>query len=584
MFEQLRDIISGIDWKAFHFLRPRALHLFWLTGVVLALFLAGSWSRRRWKSFIPAHLRPYMFSPGSLWSSLGPFLVFLLASACIIFALAGPAWKKKEIPHQKVQAVVLVVMDLSRSMLAVDVLPSRLERAKFKINDFLDANPRAKAGLVAYAGTAHPVLPFTGDYQLVKHHAVNLANRIMPVQGSNTEQMLAITDSLMRKVTVPSTVFLLTDIISQEDAAKLAAFFTQSIHRLEILLVSTGREATVPGHGRFKQEQDPSVLTNLVQDSSVHVTAMTLDKSDVTTIAGRISSRLIFENEKDRQSKEWEDRGWLLVFPALFLVLLWFRKGWVLHWAWLPLVVAMSSCGVNSRHPDWWYSKDYQGALQEKAGHFNKAAGLYEDDVHKATAYYKAGNFARAAELFAIDTSATGQYNYGLTLAQMGRYGEAVIAFNKAISLDPQLRHRAEGGIAHAQDRKRMVDSVNRHMAAQDKLLAKAEGKKKGKKEKDDPLKERKRQEGDEELSSDTRVNKMPKFGNRITDEVETGIRKAREAKAPDKDPQKQSPGQIASQIMLREADADPGEFLHRRFLLQEKRYYRHLPKPKDQW
>ncbi len=69
-------------------------------------------------------------------------------------------------------------------MLATDIQPNRLERAKFKISDFLDANPRAKAGLVAYAGTAHPVLPFTSDYNLIKHHVVSLINRIMPIQAA----------------------------------------------------------------------------------------------------------------------------------------------------------------------------------------------------------------------------------------------------------------------------------------------------------------------------------------------------------------------------------------------------------------
>ena len=81
----------------------------------------------------------------------------------MIIGMAGPTWKKKEIPGQKIQAVVLIALDLSKSMMTKDIQPNRIERAKFKINDFLDANPRARAGLIAFAGTAHPVLPFTSD-------------------------------------------------------------------------------------------------------------------------------------------------------------------------------------------------------------------------------------------------------------------------------------------------------------------------------------------------------------------------------------------------------------------------------------
>lgn len=530
---------------------------------------------------IQKKLRTYMFTRGSKTAIILPLLAFILGSSFVIVGAAGPTWKKKDIPGEKIQAVVLIALDLSRSMDATDIQPSRLQRAKFKVSDFLDANPRARAGLVAYAGTAHPVLPFTSDYKLIKHHAQSLENRVMPVQGTNMEVLINVIDTLMRGVLAPSTVLLMTDEIDQDDAALIYNYVRGSIHKMEILLLSTPDGAGVPGHRGVVSKQHPSVIQNLSQDTSIRITPLTLDKSDVAGIAKRISERLVFEKDKKEDEKDWDDMGWLLVFPALVITAFWFRKGWVIQWCWLAVVsVLFSSCDVNSKEADWWYTKDFQAQKLSNEGKYAQAAERFDDDKHKAIAYYKAGNYSAAADLFELDTSAAGNYNRGLALEKLGRYDEAVAAFDKAIDLDATLKDRASKNIVHAKQQIDKIDSVNRFTKND---IGKGKTLKENKKKKE-PYKEEKHNPEEGSLNDETQVKQLPHSGERSTETVATNIRKAKESETPDKNNKPDKNESLSNNILLRKAAADPGEFLRKRFQLQERRYYKHVSKSKHPW
>ena len=96
-------------------------------------------------------------------------------------------------------------------------------------------------------------------------------------------------------------------------------------------------------------------------------------------------------------------------------------------------------------------------------------------------------------------------------------------------------------------------------------------------------LNEREAKGEDEELTSDTEVQELPKDGDRITDEVESGMRKAEEMERPPEDFQPQQ-GEAAQNVLLREISADPSEFLKRRFQYQYEKYYKDSQKPEKPW
>ncbi len=576
--KEIFEIWNSFNPDAFHFLRKQALWLFIPLAIAVILFLTGNRERNKWKQIIASHLRPYMFNKGNPKAIIFPLLFFILGMSFMIIALAGPTWKKREIPGEKVPSVVLIVLDLSKSMLSEDIQPSRLERAKMKISDFLDANPRARAGLLAYAGTPHTVIPFTGDYNLVKHHAVSLYNWEMPVQGSDLGLCLSLVDSMMTRVESPSTILLFTDEINNTQATQLSDYIDHSIHRLEILLFSTPNGAAVPGVPDVISRQDPTVMANLKQNDKINITTITLDKSDVEGIAKNISDHLMFEKDKKKDAMDWNDMGWLALIPAIIIALFWFRKGLTIHWCWLLfLFPVLTSCGVDSKHPDWWYTKDYQAEKWYENGDYEKAAELFTDNAHKAAAYYRSGDYQSVVELLADDTTATGRYNYALALAQSGYYDEAVIAFREAAGKDKNLSRKAEQNIKVSLLMKDEATGAMRfhpQSNAIDDILKNTEKEK---------LKERKPQSEDEQLSSDTEVKKLPTKGDRATDEVASNIHRAKEAKFPPKD-FKQDQIPIETKVLMQKTNADPGEFLHRRFEIQKEKYYPYVKQGKDVW
>lgn len=580
MIQEIRNIVGSFDWGQFHFLRPGAFYLFLPLLFIAVLLIISNRADNRWTTMIAPHLRKFMFSKGSSWAIALPLISFVLATALSIFGIAGPTWREKKVPGRRVHAVLLIAMDLSVSMLAKDIQPSRLERAKLKIDDLLDANPGARAGLLAYAGTPHLVLPFTSDYNIIQHHAASLHNRAMPVAGTDYSLLIQKIDTIMKRIDAPSTVMLLTDALDAGSAGMLSDWAANTPHRLEVILFSSPQGAEVPGHKNVQSVQDRFVIDDLSKNKKITVTPLTLDASDVQSVAARIRKGLIFQTESEKKQDVWDDLGWLLIFPVLALSLLWFRRGWVIQWCWLLLPMAFGSCGVDSKHPDWWYSKDYQGQMLADKGDFEEAADRFESARYKAVAYYKSGNYEAAADLFALDSTAAGTFNHGLALAKLGRYDEAMDAFDSAAELDPAMKARAEESAYRTWAMQHKSDSILQYDPAAQKGKLRSIDEKKHRK---DPLKERKALSKDEELSADTEVKDLPKFGNRVTDETMSNTHSAKELKEPPKDFRLQK-AKGETEIILRRSQSDPGEFLHRRFELQKKRDYPHVRSTTDPW
>src|SRR5215467_11382177 len=110
---KLKNIIASFDWEQFHWLRPKALYLFMPLAIIVLLLILGNREHKKWKYIIQPALRPFMFTKGSIWAILLPLLLFIVGSSFVIGGLAGPTWKKKDVPSEKIQAVVLIALDLS---------------------------------------------------------------------------------------------------------------------------------------------------------------------------------------------------------------------------------------------------------------------------------------------------------------------------------------------------------------------------------------------------------------------------------------------------------------------------------------
>ena len=175
-----------------------------------------------------------------------------MSGLLLIIALSGPSWKDKQVPALENSSALVIALDLSRSMNASDQLPSRLQRAKFKIYDILNLRKEGETALIAYAGDAFTVSPLTDDVQTINAQLPALTPDIMPVQGNNLRAALQESiDLLLQAEHSTGDILLITDDVNGADDLELFKEAAQHGFRTSILGVGTIEGAPVPVGNRF---------------------------------------------------------------------------------------------------------------------------------------------------------------------------------------------------------------------------------------------------------------------------------------------------------------------------------------------
>lgn len=573
-----------INTDQFHFMRPEWLWLFVPMVIIVVLGWFGSKQKNKWEQKIESHLLPFMIKRGERFESIGPFLAFIIATSFMIVAVAGPTWKKIEVPGVRSEAILMIALDLSPSMLVEDVSPNRLERAKFKIQDLLKANPGSKVGLIVFSGTAHTVISPCTDYQLLTYQLKSLTPYMMPVQGTNYSNMLVLADTVLSRTDAPGTLLLVTDNIENDSVNLLLEYANSSKNRIEILAMASMQGGRIPGlkRGTFFKENGEFVISKLNQNvlfrlqkhEKININPLTVGNEDVEALAKLIKKNLEFRSKDIESEDEWVENGFPLLWISLFILILWFRKGWMIQWCFF-LVLSVSCNSELNSWDDLWYSKDYQGQLAMNADQYEKAANDFESLMHKGVALYKDGDFEAAIEVFKQDTNTMSMYNLSLAYAANGQNILAIKTLNLADDLAPNNK-MIQNAIQQNYRIIAQMDSLAK-VSPDSALTIKESENSLGE------LKEHKPASKDEQLSADNEVKELPKEGNRVTDEEELDMRKADEMDTPPDDFSPQNDNN-AQNVLLREISADPSEFLKRRFKYQKEKYYNNEKQPEVLW
>src|SRR5262245_5897285 len=231
----------------FHFARP-----LWLLLVPLAAALPFAWrrrtdERRRYEGLIAPHLLDALLIGARGRSRVRPVDTAALLLGLAAIATAGPTWRREPPPFAREQAAPVVAIDLSPSMDATDVAPTRLERAVHKVHDLAAARAGARIGLIVYAGTAHLVLPPTDDPALLGLYLDALSTDLMPVAGRAADAALALGDDLLASDAVPGTIVFVSDGV---DAAIVDAFGKRArASRNQVLVLAVGTPEGGPLRG-----------------------------------------------------------------------------------------------------------------------------------------------------------------------------------------------------------------------------------------------------------------------------------------------------------------------------------------------
>lgn len=433
--------------EAFHFLRPFWLLLLLPLSVIWWLNQPVTSREEAPPDRIAPHLSKALTIGDANRSRIKPIDHVALVLFFTIIGAAGPSWTRQVDPFLAQNGPLVIALEVTPSMESDDLPPERLERAKQKIRDLLNLRAGARTALVAYAGSAHRVLPLTEDSAIAVPYLEGLAPQIMPKPGNDATAALELADHILSEEIGGSVLFVL-DGLDAVDVASLEG--TRSAGVVVLVMLPDGIE-----------DRGLDLL------NSVPVVRASPDDGDVERLdrlLNRDYRRALLENSE----QPWEDRGWLFAIPAALLALLWFRRGWTMSWSVSALVICASlfvpSGAKADGIKDWFLTPDQQGYLAFQQNKFSQAADSFIDPLWKGYALYRSGQYADAADVLGRLQSPEASFTQGLAHIKNRQYREGLRAFETTLQRDPDFPGAAE----NLETTKQIIDFVEAAREASD--------------------------------------------------------------------------------------------------------------------
>jgi len=435
--------------EQFHFLRP-----WWLLALIALMALLWSMIKHRfdsssWRLVIDPKLLPFLLSSSEGGPRTWPRWLVGIVGLLSIMALAGPTWDKLPQPVFSTQAALVIALDLSRSMDATDIKPSRLTRARHKIADILHQRKEGQTALVVYADAAFTVTPLTDDVETILALLPSLDSDMMPAQGSRAERALALALELFANSGVlQGDVLLVSDGAGDSETMQIEAELLRNPDfRLSVLAIGTREGGPIPiTQGGFLKDATGSIVIARLQENNLRqiaktgngaFAALSSDDRDINTLVYAMEPRVIDQQAKlsDSNAEIWRELGPWLILLVIPLAALSFRRG--VLWL-MPLY--MLALPPDAQALEWealWKNQDHRAGELFEQGEFAAAAELFQDPAWQASAQYRAGEFQVALDQWQQLDSETSLYNRGNTLAKLGQYEKAIAAYQQLLQSNP---------------------------------------------------------------------------------------------------------------------------------------------------
>lgn len=452
------------DYAQFHFLRPWAL----LLCCVVPLYAWRGWAEpgaglRDWVDPVLRAAVLVRESAGAGWRRRAWLSIVTVLAA---LALAGPAWREEVLPIYQVQAPLVLALDMSGHMLANDLEPDRLTRARYKLRSLLRQREAGQIALLAYAGDAFMVAPMTDDANTVANLLDALEPSLLPVAGQNPTAALTRAGKLIRDAGFrEGEILLVTDSVDAAAIAKAGELhrsgFTISVLAVGSLegapLRDSGGALVNDANGNPQWARlEPDRLDALAAAGGGRWQTITSDDSDLVRLgllrpdaAGHTAKRARGE------LKRYRDEGIWLVPPLLAWFALGFRRGGL-----LLLLAAVSWPSGTARALDLdalWRNREQRAEAAMARGEFGKAQALARDPRRIGAAAYRAGDWQAAIAAYAQLDDADAHYNRGNALARAGRLDEALDAYDAALARAPTMADAAHNRAIVAKAREQQM-------------------------------------------------------------------------------------------------------------------------------
>ncbi len=317
----------------FQFANPHILWLLLLLPLMLAaLVVVGISRRRNIARFGNPELLKSLMGDISAWRVKTKTILFLVAFVCVVFAAARPQFGSR-LKEQKSRGIeMMLVVDVSNSMLAEDFAPNRLDRTRYAIDRLLADMSQDRVGLVVFAGEAKVQLPITTDYRMARSFVKRISPSLVSVQGTEVGQALSLAElSFSQSSEASRVVILITDGETHDntalDVAKRLA--ERGIH-IYAIGIGTPEGAPVKLDGEFIKDENDEMVVSRLNEALLQQIATTSGGAYIrATNADFGLEQIVAQIEKMEQGElttlrfeEYNEQfQWILAVAAVLLVL-----------------------------------------------------------------------------------------------------------------------------------------------------------------------------------------------------------------------------------------------------------------------
>jgi Ca-activated chloride channel family protein len=412
----------------------------WLWGllaipVVLLfyVFLRGTEGAERLERFADRHLLPHLIknSATARASARGTLLLWSLAWLCGVIAMAGPRWGYTQEQTFEPARDLVIVLDLSQSMNATDVEPSRIARAREKIEDLMDMSHDDSIGLVAYAAVPHMITPLTDDFRTIKNLLPELDTSLVTIQGDRLKPALQMAAGMLKdEVGDEKSILVIGDGGFQErDIAGLV----QAAGDATIYTMGVG----APGSGL----QASRLQTLATAGHGIYVEANYTD-SDTRAILSRMGVASFRARVSGQSVRSWKERFYVPAFILALLLLPLFRRG-----ATFPAILLLSAMFVPfgdakaDTISDWFMNRDQQAKAAYDSRDYKGAMAKFDTPYQRGVVAYRAKQYDKAVSLFEAanreHVRLNGLYDLGNAELMNDQVEDAVASYRAALRIKP---------------------------------------------------------------------------------------------------------------------------------------------------
>jgi Ca-activated chloride channel family protein len=251
------------------------LYLLLLIPILVCIFLFNLyWKRKKQREFGDLEMIKKLSPERSVFKPVLKLSIFLLALAFLIIGLVNPKIGTKMETVKREGIDIVFAVDVSKSMLAEDVAPSRLEKSKQIVSQIINQLGSDRIGIVAYAGSAFPVLPITSDYSVAKMFLQSMSPDMVSSQGTSLDEAIRLSSTYFDEKSKTSKLLIL--ISDGEDHSEGATAAAEEANKIGMKIITIGigteRGGTIPlkVNGRVESFQRDNnnqiVITKLNQE------------------------------------------------------------------------------------------------------------------------------------------------------------------------------------------------------------------------------------------------------------------------------------------------------------------------------